>query len=223
MPQVARRRSKTAERLPATRSRIEAALFLQVSPARALYSRTPRSLFLLGRCLLFDCEVQCFSTCVRLLCGRCWPFALRFLLVVCYVVVAACCLLCCFCRRRRRRSCRCLLSSMLFLSSLLLLLLSLLLLSSLLLLLLLSLLKLFKPFPEGDRGERASASTQNAPHGLKSTPGKTLPMAFKSAPRSPGMPWIARVALLKPSGAIRGDAECQGSPGKAMGSDSGRC
>ena len=75
----------------------------------------------------------------------------------------------------------------------------------------------------GDRGERASASTQNAPHGLKSTPGKTLPMAFKSAPGSPGMPWIARVALLKPSGAIRGDAECQGSPGKAMGSDSGRC
>ena len=67
MPQVARRRSKTAERLPATRSRIEAALFLQVSPACALYSCTLRSLFLLGRCLLFDCEVQCFSTCVRLL------------------------------------------------------------------------------------------------------------------------------------------------------------
>ncbi len=81
----------------------------------------------------------------------------------------------------------------------------------------------FQALSRGDRGERASASTQNAPHGLKSTPGKTLPMAFKSAPGSPGMPWIARVALLKPSGAIRGDAECQGSPGKAMGSDSGRC
>ena len=80
----------------------------------------------------------------------------------------------------------------------------------------------FQALSRGDRGERASASTQNAPHGLKST-GKTLPMAFKSAPGSPGMPWIARVALLKPSGAIRGDTECQGSPGKAMGSDSGRC
>ena len=184
MPQVARRRSKTAERLPATRSRIEAALFLQVSPARALYSRTPRSLFLLGRCLLFDCEVQCFSTCVRLLCGRCWPFALRFLLVVCYVVVAACCLLCCFCRRRRR-SCRCLLSSMLFLSSLLLLLLSLLLLSSLLLLLLL-LLKLFKPFPGGIGGNAPRLRLKMLLMALKVHPEKRCPWPLKARPGRPG-------------------------------------